>query len=78
VCQSAVFVIVWRLCRYNGAYVRALLSSPHLEAAADTLSCSPPAPPHCITHAQQLLNWQFLAESLNKLMGTDFAIPSAL
>jgi hypothetical protein len=58
--------------------VRALFSSPHLEATADTLACPPPAPPHCITDAQQLLNWQFLAASLNKLMATDFAVPSAL
>jgi hypothetical protein len=58
--------------------VRALLSSPHLEAAADTLACPPPAPPHCITRDQQLLNWQFLAASLNSLMGADFVIPTAL
>ncbi len=58
--------------------MRALLSSPHLEAAADTLECPPPAPPHCITRDQQLLNWQFLAASLNTLMDTGFAIPSAL
>ena len=63
---------------YRGPYVQALFASPHPEATADDLTCAPPAPPGCITSAQQLANWQFMAKSLNTLMGTSFAVPTSL
>jgi len=64
---------------YEGPFVRALLSSPHPEAAADgSLACAPPLPAGCITPAQQLANWRFLAGAINTLLGTDWAVPTAL
>lgn len=67
------------MLRYNGAYVKALLNSPHPEAQAGVgLTCAAPLPPGCITPAQQLQNWQYLAGQINALLGTSWVIPSAL
>ena len=63
---------------YRGRYVQALFASPHPEATATDLTCPPPAPPGCITEAQQLANWRFIADSLNELMATDFPVPAVL
>lgn len=65
--------------RYQGAYVRALFNSPHPEAQAGVgLQCAPPLPPGCITEAQQLANWRFLATNINQLLGTAWRIPDSL
>ncbi len=65
--------------RYRGAYVHALFASPHPEAAADgSLQCAPPAPRACLTPAQQLRNWRFLAAELNALLGAAFVVPDEL
>jgi hypothetical protein len=66
--------------RYTGAYVRALLNSPHPEAQAGVgLSCAPPLPPGCITEAQQLANWRDLAANINALVaGWAWVIPTSL
>jgi len=64
--------------RYTGEYIDALFMSPHPEATADDLTCPPPAPPGCITAAEQLANWQFIATELNAMLGTDFPVPTAL
>ena len=64
---------------YQGRYVKALFNSPHPEAQAGVgLSCAAPLPPGCITDAQQLANWQFLAGNINALLGTDWVIPATL
>ena len=64
---------------YEGAYVRALLNSPHPEAQAGVgLTCAPPLPPGCITPAQQLANWRWLAGQLNALLGEAWAVPTKL
>ena len=65
--------------QYQGPYVRALLNSPHPEAQAGVgLSCSPPLPPGCLTDAQQLANWQFLASNINTLLQSSWRIPTSL
>lgn len=65
--------------QYEGPFVRALFSSPHPEAQAGVgLACDPPLPPGCITPAQQLDNWKFLAENINTLLGTSWSIPTTL
>ena len=64
---------------YKGAYVKALFNTPHPEAQAGVgLACSPPLPAGCLTAAQQLANWRWLAASINELLGTQWAIPSSL
>ena len=64
---------------YRGAHVRALLSTAHPEAVAGSgIACQPPLPPGCITPAQQLQNWQWLAAQLNALLGENYAIPTRL
>lgn len=65
---------------YTGAFVRALLNSPHPEAQAGVgLSCAPPLPPGCITEAQQLANWRDLAANINALVeGWAWVIPTSL
>lgn len=65
--------------RYHGAHVKALFSSPHPEAVAGQgVTCSPPLPPGCITPAEQLANWVWLAKQLNDLTGESWVIPTAL
>ena len=66
------------IVRYRGEFVNALFSSPHPEATSDDLTCAPPAPPGCITAAQQLANWQFIANALNEMLGTSYPVPSTL
>lgn len=66
------------IVRYTGPFVNALFSSPHPEATSDDLTCPPPAPPGCITAAEQLKNWQFIAKALNEMLGTSYDIPSSL
>lgn len=64
---------------YQGRYVKALFNSPHPEAQAGVgLSCAPPFPAGCITSAQQLANWQFLAGNINGLLGTEWVVPAEL
>jgi hypothetical protein len=64
---------------YQGRYVKALFNSPHPEAEAGVgLQCDPPLPAGCITAAQQLQNWRFLASNINNLLGTSWTIPSSL
>jgi hypothetical protein len=56
-----------------------LLHSPHPEAVAGVgLVCSAPLPPGCITSAQQLENWQWLASEINVFLGTTWSVPSSL
>ncbi len=65
--------------RYRGAYINALFSSPHPEAVAGSgISCAPPLPAGCITPAQQLANWQWIARELNDLLETAYVIPTKL
>lgn len=65
--------------RYRGAYVNALLSTAHPEAVAGSgIACAPPLPAGCLTRAQQLANWQWLAAEINDLLGRAWVIPSAL
>ena len=66
------------MVRYRGEYINAFFSSPHPEATSDDLTCAPPLPPGCITPEQQLANWQFIAATLNEMMGTDFPVPTKL
>ena len=64
---------------YRGAYVDALLLSPHPEAQAGVgVSCAPPLPPGCITKEQQLANWQWLAAQINELTGSTWVVPDSL
>ena len=64
---------------YEGRYVRALFNSPHPEAQAGVgLTCAPPLPRGCITPAQQLANWRWLAEQLNALLGEAWVVPTKL
>ena len=64
---------------YHGAYVKALLNSPHPEAQAGVgLACQPPLPPGCITADEQLANWRDLAANINALVGWALVIPTAL
>jgi hypothetical protein len=56
-----------------------LLNSPHPEAVSGVgLSCSPPLPPGCITAAEQLANWQWLAAAVNAFLGTTWQVPASL
>ena len=56
-----------------------LLHSPHPEAVAGVhLECAAPLPPGCITSAQQLINWQWLAGEINAFLGTSWSIPTKL
>jgi hypothetical protein len=65
--------------RYKGEYVDALFNSPHPEAVAGSgISCSPPLPAGCITPAQQLENWRWLAAEINLLLGTAYTVPTTL
>lgn len=65
--------------RYEGAFVRALFNSPHPEAQAGVgLQCAPPLPAGCITPAQQLANWRWLARAINDLTGAAWVVPTAL
>lgn len=65
--------------RYKGEFVNALFNSPHPEAIAGSgISCSPPLPAGCITPAQQLENWRWLAAELNDLLGTSYIVPTVL
>ena len=65
--------------RYSGAHVRALFSTAHPEAVAGSgIACAPPLPAGCISAAQQLANWQWLAAELNALMGEAYTVPSHL
>jgi len=65
--------------RYRGAYVDALLSSAHPEAVAGSgIACDPPLPAGCITPAQQLANWRWLAGEINALLGEAYAVPTVL
>ena len=64
---------------YKGAFVRALFNSAHPEAVAGQgIACSPPLPASCITPAQQLQNWRWLAQQINALLGESWVVPSAL
>lgn len=65
--------------QYEGTYVRALFNSPHPEAQAGVgLTCAPPLPAGCLTPAQQLQNWQWLAAEINKLLGQAWVVPTQL
>jgi hypothetical protein len=64
--------------RYRGEFIDAFFLSPHPEATFDDLTCAPPLPPGCITAEQQLANWQFIANTLNEMMGTQFPVPGKL
>ena len=64
---------------YTGQGVRALLSTAHPEAVAGVgIACAPPLPAGCLTPAQQLRNWQWLAEQINALLGQQYAVPGQL
>lgn len=58
---------------------RALLNTPHPEAVSGVhLNCSAPLPPGCITPAQQLANWRWLAAEINALIGAAWVVPGQL
>jgi glutamine amidotransferase-like uncharacterized protein len=58
---------------------RLLLHSTHPEAVEGVhRACDPPAPPGCLTRAQRLANWRWLAAAINAHVGADWVIPNAL
>lgn len=64
---------------YVGEFSRGLYISPHPEAVAgDGIECAPPLPSGCITPAQQLENWRWLAAAVNKLTGQSWVVPTTL
>lgn len=58
---------------------RLLLNTPHPEAVSGVhLNCSAPLPPGCITPAQQLANWRWLAAEINAFIGASWVVPGQL
>jgi len=56
-----------------------LLHSPHPEAVEGVhLACAPPLPPGCLTPAQRLANWQWLAGAINAHVGRKWVVPAEL
>lgn len=61
------------------SYGRLLLHSTHPEAVEGVhLSCDAPLPPGCITPAQRLANWKWLARAVNAHLGTSWVVPGKL
>ena len=59
-------------------YGSLVLFSPHPEAVEGVgLECAPPLPAGCITEAQRLANWRFLASTINDALGTAWVIPES-
>jgi hypothetical protein len=64
---------------YRGEFINALFNSAHPEAVSGSgIQCKAPLPLGCITPAQQLENWRWLAAQINILVDKSWVIPSKL